>query len=154
MRVQTARVSMTPCVSRSRAAQRCSSKGNRIPLSRPIIDSGNVSVISLQRSRNISCNGLFGLGAPELAVIVGVVALVYGTYSFFLWVGTCDSSGSDLWWTVLFDWKEACGSLERFCQVLSVCLSVWELSVACQLSTETGTNQSRIPLQGPASSRK
>eukprot|EP00890_Picochlorum_soloecismus_P001478 jgi/Picsp_1/2330/NSC_05793-R1_twin arginine targeting family len=68
---------MAPCVSRRRAAQRCCSRGKHIPLSRPIIDSGRLP-ISPQRSRNISCNGLFGLGAPELAVIVGVVALVYG----------------------------------------------------------------------------
>lgn len=30
--------------------------------------------------RDVTRMGLFGLGAPEIAVIVGVVALVYGTY--------------------------------------------------------------------------
>lgn len=31
-----------------------------------------------QQSQQHICQGLFGLGAPELAVIVGVVALVFG----------------------------------------------------------------------------
>lgn len=31
-------------------------------------------------ARNVTRMGLFGLGAPEIAVIVGVVALVYGTH--------------------------------------------------------------------------
>ena len=37
--------------------------------------------ISLKReqAREVLCHGLFGLGAPELAVIAGVVALIYGT---------------------------------------------------------------------------
>jgi TatA/E family protein of Tat protein translocase len=30
------------------------------------------------RSRRVVCNGLFGLGLPELAVIAGVAALVFG----------------------------------------------------------------------------
>lgn len=79
MRVQTAHANIsTPCVSRRAAQSSCSRGKTYTPLSRPVIDSGTLS-ISVQRSRDISCNGLFGLGAPELAVIVGVVALVYGT---------------------------------------------------------------------------
>lgn len=47
---------------------------------------GNSSFVShpqwrTSRAREISCNGLFGLGAPEIAVIVGVVALIYGTFA-------------------------------------------------------------------------
>jgi hypothetical protein len=33
-------------------------------------------------ARNVTRMGLFGLGAPEIAVIVGVVALVYGVYQY------------------------------------------------------------------------
>lgn len=29
--------------------------------------------------KDVSCQGLFGLGVPEIAVIAGVVALIYGT---------------------------------------------------------------------------
>ncbi|KAI8113069.1 hypothetical protein M9435_003075 [Picochlorum sp. BPE23] len=28
--------------------------------------------------KDVSCQGLFGLGVPEIAVIAGVVALIYG----------------------------------------------------------------------------
>ena len=44
-----------------------------------------------EQTRDVLCQGLFGLGAPELAVIAGVVALIYGTililnvFVMFLW---------------------------------------------------------------------
>ena len=32
-----------------------------------------------RQDRQVACQGLFGLGVPEIAVIAGVVALIYGT---------------------------------------------------------------------------
>ncbi len=36
-------------------------------------------LISSRQNRQVACQGLFGLGVPEIAVIAGVVALIYGT---------------------------------------------------------------------------
>ncbi|PNW77482.1 hypothetical protein CHLRE_10g438550v5 [Chlamydomonas reinhardtii] len=33
---------------------------------------------SIARSRQVACQGLFGLGLPEVAVIAGVAALIFG----------------------------------------------------------------------------
>lgn len=37
------------------------------------------NMILRRQDRQVACQGLFGLGAPEIAVIAGVVALIYGT---------------------------------------------------------------------------
>ena len=38
----------------------------------------NNRIAQQSRSRQVVCNGLFGLGLPEIAVIAGVAALVFG----------------------------------------------------------------------------
>ncbi len=35
-------------------------------------------VVAPRRTRLVPCNGLFGLGLPEIAVIAGIAALVFG----------------------------------------------------------------------------
>ena len=46
----------------------------------PKLDRGMIYERNRIASRDVTCNGLFGLGAPEVAVIVGVVALIYGVW--------------------------------------------------------------------------
>ena len=45
---------------------------------RPNVFSQKMATIRRQ-DRQVACQGLFGLGVPEIAVIAGVVALIYGT---------------------------------------------------------------------------
>mmetsp|Transcript_23763 Transcript_23763/g.52131 ORF Transcript_23763/g.52131 Transcript_23763/m.52131 type:complete len:150 (+) Transcript_23763:37-486(+) len=51
--------------------------GHTLPISHPL-SSGFSGFHSNSRSRLIACNGLFGLGLPEIAVIAGIAALVFG----------------------------------------------------------------------------
>ncbi len=44
------------------------------PRRAPIIPARSTTV----RSRQVACQGLFGLGLPEVAVIAGVAALIFG----------------------------------------------------------------------------
>lgn len=48
--------------------------------SMPIRKTGFLHTMTTRhRDRQVVCQGLFGLGVPEIAVIAGVVALIYGT---------------------------------------------------------------------------
>ena len=52
----------------------CSSAPSTLPIG--VWQHGSTS--SGRRDRSVACNGLFGLGLPEIAVIAGIAALVFG----------------------------------------------------------------------------
>ncbi|KAJ7973484.1 sec-independent protein translocase protein TATA, chloroplastic [Quillaja saponaria] len=52
-------------------------KKTRISLSNTLVV-GRTRTRAEERKRGLTCNALFGLGVPELAVIAGVAALVFG----------------------------------------------------------------------------
>ena len=61
---------------RSASCSRAVSSSSRPAALRPAF--GSLAARKQQPSRQVSCAGLFGLGLPEVVVIAGVVALVFG----------------------------------------------------------------------------
>lgn len=51
---------------------------SRSSLGGAMVPRTHLRIAARQPSRNVTVMGLFGLGVPELAVIAGVVALIYG----------------------------------------------------------------------------
>ena len=57
----------------------CSRAAASRPLqARPVSSSIGLVAARKQQSRQVSCAGLFGLGLPEVVVIAGVTALIFG----------------------------------------------------------------------------
>ena len=78
MAIRTGLQSRSAC-SVSSSALRTSAVRPVVSPARPFVHSRLSDCSQLRsRSRLVTCNGLFGLGLPEIAVIAGIAALVFG----------------------------------------------------------------------------